>query len=605
MADRLADTGTTNCLWGTLLIEELVRLGLRQVVLAPGSRSTPLTLAAARHPRLKVVVHYDERGVGFAALGMARASGLPVAVICTSGSALANLMPAVVEANLDAVPLLLLTADRPPELRQVGANQTMDQVNFFGQQVRWAADFPCPGPGIPWSAMLGLTDEAWRHATTRPPGPVHLNLMLREPLLPAPDQPLAGMRSPAAILEHCAPLLPARWLANDQPFWQPTVLAAPPQPCDLATLVAGLQGRHQSGHHGLLLVGKLETATERQAVVALAQHLQWPLFPDLLSGLRLGPDSPQRLAYADLLLLPGGPAHGWQPELILHLGGRFIAKRLLSYLDQSPAPRWQITADPRRYDPQLRGGRAWCGPLAPILDACREALPAANSPVAALSMLRQAQAQGGKALATLLDDPAASLTEPAVARALSRLLPAGHHLLVAASLPVRELDSYGATDGPLLQTWSNRGASGIDGTIATAAGLAHGSGQGVAILIGDLALLHDLNSLAMLRDLPVLVVVLNNDGGGIFEFLPVAREEDAFERCFAVSHGLRFADAAKLFGLHYASPATLTELQYACQQALAHPGPTLLEIRTERQANHRFQRELQAAFLAAATGAEA
>ena len=581
------DAASLNYFWATLAVEELRRCGVLEFCLAPGSRCTPLTVAAARCPDVGATVHYDERGLGFMALGQARASGRPSAVVCTSGTALANLAPAVVEAAMDGVPMLLLTADRPPELRQIGANQSIDQVGLFGRHCRWEFDVPCPTSAIDPTVLLGLIDHAVHCAATPPAGPVHLNFMFREPFLPD---------APGDCLAANADRLPAGWLGQDGPF---TSYQTPDQALDPST-AGRLAERLGDSRRGLLLAGAMRGEGEIDAVRALAERLRWPLLADVASGLRLGSGPAGRVDAFDLFPPPDGDGDGPGPDMILHLGGRLTSKRLLAFLERQRAAVYlQVKADALRLDPTHQGGERLEIDVEAFCRAMLERLPAAGCASELLAPMLAAAEQAERVIAPTLEAEA-KLTEPAVARLISTLLPEGHGLFLASSLPVREMDVFASAAGGRARVAANRGASGIDGTVAAAAGFAHAGGP-ATLLIGDLALLHDLNSLALTTSLslPLVIVVLNNDGGGMFSFLPVATHSDVFERCFATPHGLQFAPAAEMFGLDYSQPTTSAEFTQAYAQALTAGRPALIEVRTDRGENHALQEKLRAAVAAA------
>jgi 2-succinyl-5-enolpyruvyl-6-hydroxy-3-cyclohexene-1-carboxylate synthase len=596
-SSRLASAPSLNRLWADLLVEELVRQGVGLFVLAPGSRSTPLASAVAARPETPHLVHFDERGGAFAALGWARATGRPACWITTSGTAVANGLPAVVEAAVDGVPLLCLTADRPPELRQTGANQTIEQPGIFGGYVRWGFDLPAPSPEIPPAFVLSTAAQAVHRALGPPAGPVHLNAMFREPLAPDPDG-------------RDLPELPARWREGEAPFTQYL------RPASVeAHALGALADRLGGVERGLVVAGRLATRAEGEAALRLADALGWPLLPDVGSQVRLGTDHPAACPYFDLALASPAFRQRHAPEAVVYLGGRATSKRLASLLAEArPDPLVVVRNDPHRFDPDhgvthrveaevgavchaLRGRLAPRAP-GPWAAAWREASEAAGAAV-------DARLAGASPLDPSLPHsptPPLPVSEPGVARALSRLLPEGSGLVLAASMPVRDADAFAAPDGPPALVASNRGASGIDGTVATAAGLARGLGRGVTLLVGDLALLHDLNSLALLRDPaqpPVTLVAVNNDGGGIFHFLPIARHAEVFEPFVATPHGMGFEDAARMFGLAYARPETAGDFEATYAEASASGRSALIEVRTERRANHA----LHAALLAEASAA--
>jgi 2-succinyl-5-enolpyruvyl-6-hydroxy-3-cyclohexene-1-carboxylate synthase len=571
------ETARANRLWADLIVEELVRCGVGFFCVAPGSRSTPLVAALADNERAKSLVHFDERGTAFAALGYARATGLAAAWITTSGTAVANGLPAVVEAATDGVPLILLTADRPPELRQTGANQTVDQPDIFGDFVRWRFDLPAPSLDVDPASVLTTVDQAVYRAGRSPKGPVHLNLMFREPLIPGPhDDP-----SPAAT--------PERWRDTSEPY---TRYAATSPAAD-GTEVEVLWERLRPVRQGLVIAGRLATRAQGEAVEKLATSLGWPLLPDVGSQVRLGGDR-RNAAFYDVLLADAAFAEAHTPEAVLHFGGRALSKRLEGFVSGiRPDPYVVVRENPFRLDP---GHIVTHSVEAGIEDLCAALGRAASErpSLADASWAEGWRAASGK-VGSLFDrvlGPRDGLGEPLVARLVSREVAGDHALVVASSMPIRDLDAFAAADGAGVPVAANRGASGIDGTVGTAAGYAHGLGLPVTLLIGDLALLHDLNSLAMLRGLPVTVVVLNNDGGGIFSFLPVSEHKPFFEPFFGTPQGVGFESAAKMFGLDYTRPTSAEEFLTAYRAARSAESPSLIEVETDRDENVAFHREL-------------
>ncbi len=581
------DTASLNHLWATLLVDELVRQGVAFFSLSPGSRSTPLALAVARHGQARYSVHFDERGSLFLALGHARATGRPAAWITTSGTAVANGMPAVVEADADAVPLVLLTADRPAELRHTGANQAIDQVGFFGDRVRWFFDLPAPTADVDPAFVLTTAAQAAFRASYPHAGPVHLNVPFREPFA------LSAAAPP--------PALPAgleAWQASGTPY---TRYEAPLASPDVSMLAARIGGTTR----GLVVAGRLRTQAEGKAAQRLAAHLGWPLLPDPLSQARLGAgsgDAPVVPLY-DLLLASPEFAAAHPPEAVVLVGDAPVSKRLLTFLrEQPPAVLATLRPAPTRFDPFHRVTDALVGDVSAIAGALCRRLPAQLPGAAWTQTWTQASEKVEQVLAGL--DGARDLSEPLTARLVTRLAPEGEALFVAASMPIRDVDAFGVSNRPPLRVAANRGASGIDGTVATALGFARGNATGATLLIGDLALLHDLNSLAMCRASPqrLVIVCINNDGGGIFSFLPVAADApDAFEPLFGTPHGLAFAHAAALFGLDYAAPETPVDFARCYRDALAREASTLIEVRTDRAANASLHRALLEAVRAALT----
>jgi 2-succinyl-5-enolpyruvyl-6-hydroxy-3-cyclohexene-1-carboxylate synthase len=568
------DTSSANRLWADLIVEELIRTGVDFFCVAPGSRSTPLVAALASNPNAKNLVHFDERGTAFAALGFARASGRPAAWITTSGTAVANGLPAVVEAATDAVPMILLTADRPPELRETGANQTVVQPDIFGGYVRWSFDLPAPDPYLDPAMVLTTVDQAVYRARRAPRGPVHLNLMFREPFLPDPDEELPA---------------PPRWRESREPYTRYTATRPAVDPADVEHLLEALRPVKR----GLVVAGRLESREQGETALGLAESLGWPLLPDVGSQVRLGVHSKSLVAYHDALLASEPFKETNAPEAVLHIGGRALSKRLEQFLARSrPDPYVVVRENPFRLDP---GHQVTHSVEADIVGFCDALARVAGGGSSVDPAWTAGWHEASGRVDICLDRLFAGmeeLNEPLVARLISRHIPEGHGLCVASSMPIRDVDTFAATDGAIVPVAANRGASGIDGTVATAAGFARGSGLPITLLIGDLALLHDLNSLAMLRELPVVVAVLNNDGGAIFSFLPVARHKEFFEPYVSTPQGVSFEGAAKMFGFAYELPSTTEEFVEAYSAAVARGAPTLIEVRTDREENVALHRKL-------------
>ena len=570
------DAPHANRLWATLIVEELVRSGVDFFCVAPGSRSTPLVAALAESEGARSLVHFDERGTAFGALGYARAAGRPAVWITTSGTAVANGLPAVVEAATDGVPMILLTADRPPELRQTGANQTIDQPDIFGDYIRWRFDLPAPDAGMNPAVVLTTVDQAVYRSRRAPGGPVHLNLMFREPFLPADGE--EGLLS-----------APARWSESGEPYTR----YAATRPAVNFDEVERLWGSLRRVERGLVVAGRLPSRKQGEAVLRLAESLGWPLLPDVGSQVRLGARSEILAPYYDALLASERFKEAHVPEAVLHFGGRAVSKRLEQLLTRSrPDPHVVVRENPFRLDP---GHTVTHSVEADVLDFCAALVKAAGGEARTDSSWTTSWLEASESVGRHLGrsfEGTAELNEPLVARLISRHIPEENGLVVASSMPIRDLDTFAAPEGAPVPVAANRGASGIDGTVATAAGFARGTGRPVTLLIGDLALLHDLNSLALLRELPAVVVVLNNDGGAIFSFLPVARHKAFFDPYFGTPQGVGFEHAAAMFGLGYEGPSSATEFLEKYRAACARTTPTLIEVRTDREENVALHREL-------------
>ena len=557
---------TLNALWAALWVEELIRQGVGLFVVCPGSRSTPLALALADNPRAETVVHWDERAAAFLALGWGRATGRPAAVVTTSGTAVANLLPAVAEADAAGVPLILLTADRPVELRETGANQTLRQPPLLAGVTRWTFDVPAPAPRVDPAFVLTTAAQAVAQ-TAAPAGPVHLNLAFREPLAPPPDA------APAQAL----PAHLGVWAQTRAPYTQ--TLGIPAAETG-ARLGAGL-GAALGAERGLIVLGACRPDAA-DAVLHLAETLGWPVWADLLGGARLGPPAGGCVRFGDAVLADADRAAALRPDAVIQFGARPVSKRLAAALVAwAPGVYAAVSPAAERLDPDHRVSHRVRAGAAAAAHALADGASAAPGRYRAAWLA--ADADAGAALDR--EVAASGLSEPFVARALTRLAPEGTALVAAASMPVRDLDQFSAADGPRLRVAANRGASGIDGTVATAAGVARGAGELTVVLTGDLALLHDLTSLALLRDgPPVVVVTVNNDGGGIFHKLPVAdaAPPETFERLFGTPHGLGFEAAARWAGLDYARPETQGAFESAFTEAVGRGTSSVIEVRTDR-----------------------
>jgi len=568
-------TGSLNRIWSAAIVEEFVRSGCTRFLLSPGSRNTPLVLAADAHPRADCELLVDERAAGYKALGWGAATGRAAVLVCTSGTAVANYLPAVTEADAAAVPLIVISADRPVELRDTGANQTIDQPGLYGGRARWSFDLPAPRPDVPLASVLTAVDQLVYRAHRGPAGPVHLNCQFAEPLAPTAD---AADFAPDARL--------AAWAAATNPLTRYGAAETVPAPADLERAAAILA----NAERGVIVAGRLTPGADPAPVLDLARRLRMPLLADVSSGLRFGPEG--ALTHHDHILRHAPFAAARRPDVVLHLGGPPVSGALQTWLDGSGAARLRVERVPRRLDP----GHATTLRLEmdPVRFCAEVPVRAAAQDSALLAPLARADAVCARVLADVL--PAAALeNEEAVARRVLDALPDGSALFLGNSMPVRDAEACGTRHGRDVRVGTNRGASGIDGLLASAAGFAEGLARRAVLLVGDLALLHDLNSLHLLarNPQPVTVVLLNNDGGGIFSFLPVAGATDRFEACFGAAHGLAFGAVVEAFGLDHHRPATPADLDTALAAALASERSAVIEIRTDRARNLDAHRRVQ------------
>jgi 2-succinyl-5-enolpyruvyl-6-hydroxy-3-cyclohexene-1-carboxylate synthase len=551
--------------------DELARCGLAGACTSPGSRSTPLVLALVRHPAIPCWSHVDERAGAFFGLGVAKATGRPAALACTSGTAAANYLPAVIEAAQARVPLIVLTTDRPPELRGIGAGQTIDQLKLYGDAVKWFAEVgthAATPERLRWVRQLAC--RAFWTAAAGVPGPVHLNFPLREPLvLPAGEQ-LAPDTSGRADGRP--------WVARSARGPRPGAAAGEDV---LGPIV-------RAAERGVVVLGRHERGRELgRAAAAFAAAAGWPLLADPLSGGRTGPAA---IAHWDLLLGHDALARATTPDVVLRAGDLPTSKPLRAWL-AAPGIGVQVALDDEDawQDPSAAVDLVLAAdPVAALAGAADAATPADP---AWLGGWRRGDELAATAITAAVGD---ELSEPRVALELGATLPADATLVVSASMPIRDVETFFAVRDDPPRVLSNRGANGIDGVVSTAFGVAAGSAGPVALLIGDVALAHDLGGLlaAHRTRLSLTIVLIDNGGGGIFDFLPVARERDAFEEHVATPTGLDPAQVAALFGLRHVQPRDVPAFRAALAAGLAHDGVTLIEVRGDRAANVRLHRRI-------------
>ena len=571
MSAWLTEAPNRNLLWARLFVDELARGGLREVVIAPGSRSTPLVFAFAECPAITVYSLLDERGAAFFALGLAQAVDRPVAILCTSGTAAANFLPAVVEAHYGRIPLLVLTADRSHELRDSGANQTVDQIRLFGNHALWSVDVAPPEadpPAVLLRSLRTLAARALAAADGMPKGAVHLNFPFRKPL-----EPVAEAMTPAPI-----PPGPS----DGGPSVQ--VLRAVQAPSE--TQIARLAEALQAAERPAVVCGPRCPAGDFPAAVrALAERAGAALFADVLSGVRAGGVG---LAGYDTVL--AGKPWPQPPDAVVQFGAPPTSQALTDYLNAASGPRLTVTADGVWQDPDhLTTDWLWADPAA-LCCAAMEQL-AQREPSAWQAAHRRAAQAARKALAEVRRG---HFFDGGAVAAVNEALPDGAQVFAASSLTIRNLDQFAALDRPL-RVIGNRGASGIDGTVSSAFGLAAARPNTPTVLItGDLALYHDLNGLiaANRLGLKLITVVINNNGGGIFRRLPVAKYDPPFEDLFVTPHGLTFEAAAEQFGLAYHRADDEAQIHAALAGALAGPRSALIEIITDSSADLAARREV-------------
>ena len=569
------NTANRNTIWSGIFVTELKKLGLDFVCIAPGSRSTPLAVAFAESG-IRVYVHSDERSAAYFALGLARASHKPVALVCTSGTAAANFFPALIEANYSEAPLIVLTADRPAEMRESGANQTIDQLKLFGDQVRWFADVPAPEANFSKHLLRylqSLAARAYETAQAPMPGAVHLNFQFRKPLEPI----------------H---------VPNDRPTWMDEtflstlendpahVTFSHPKLVPSAGQTEFLVERITSSPRGLIVCGpRCPEGNFPAQLTKLAAKLGCPILADPLSGLRFGEHVNENIIGGYDTFLPVD----LQPQWILRFGDVPTSNALCDLLDSlEDIPQIHISESKRWRDDRFRLAQSmWVDPLL----LCGELLLNLNCHpdpnwLPAWTKLESAVWDEVNALCADANFEGGILPD-----VLSQL-PANNGLYIANSLPIRHIDQFTQPASKPLRVYANRGASGIDGTLSSALGAAAHL-PGLVFVTGDLSFYHDMNGLLAIQrcGIRATIIVINNDGGGIFERLPISNFDPPFTDLFTAPHGLTFEHAAKLYGIDYAR-AERSSLAAALKGSLASSKSTIIEIHSDAKRFEALRKEL-------------
>ena len=582
-------------------VDELARSGITDAVICPGSRSTPLALALRAHSGLRCRVLLDERAAGFFALGLAKASRRPVAVLCTSGTAAVNLAPAVVEAYYGRVPLVVLTADRPAELRDRGAPQTIDQLRLYGGHVKWFVEVPVVGCTTDELAHVrSLAGRAAATALASPSGPVHLNFAVREPLIPS------SSLGPVADSPGDRPVL----AGPNAPF----VDAIAGRPMLAAGEIAAFADRVAATERGLIVAGPQDDPGLPAVLARLAAATGFPLLADPLSQARVGPhDRSLMVATGDLLARPGRWFDAHRPELVLRFGAMPTSKPILQML-QATRPTLVVVDEGGGWrESALLPATFVHADAAGFADGLAAELRGRNGgPGASTSSPSRwtadwlaADRAAADALAEWLSRPpvATESFEPRPFAILTELMPDGGILWAGSSMPVRDMDAYLPSGQRAIRCYSNRGANGIDGVVSTALGAAASETGPVVLVVGDISFLHDLNALvaARLHHLSATIVLVNNDGGGNFSFLPQAATDDpgvglpgAYEELFGTPHGIEFGPIVRALGAEH-SVAGAAELGPALARSIGAAGVRVIEIRTDRARNLALHREATAA----------
>ena len=590
------DFRNTNTVWASILVETLYRLGLTTAVICPGSRSTPLAIAFALTNQIDTIPVLDERTAAFFALGIARATAHPVVLVCTSGTAGANFYPAVIEAKESRVPLLILTADRPPEMRDCHSGQTIDQLKLYGNYPNWQTELAVPSLEIGMLSYLRQTvAHAWERSLFPVPGIVHLNIPFRDPLAPIPQFDTNTLKSqfqPEAFFAHLlhSPLpIPHSSFPIPHQEWQQ---------CEKGIIIAGSAQPQQPQEYC-------------EAIAQLSKALNWPVLAEGLSPVRNYADlNPYLISTYDLILRNRQLAQQLKPEMVIHLGELPISKELRTWLDNTQPRRWIIEMSHHNLDPlhgqtiHLRTTVEHLASHIPPLN--KGGLGGVNSPTeegletvtsayleqwcAAEAKVRLAVDQKMTTLSQLVESKAAWL--------LSQSLPPHTPLFIANSMPVRDVEFFWKPNNSGIQPFFNRGANGIDGTLSTALGIAH-QNQSSVMLTGDLALLHDTNGFLLNNKFVghLTIVLINNNGGGIFEMLPISKFDPPFEEFFTTPQNINFAQLCVTYGVEHHLIQSWEQLRQLLNP-LPSQGIRVLELQTNRKADARWRQENLAKFAA-------
>ncbi len=614
-----------------IFVDGLVRAGLTAVVISPGSRSTPLTLAFEAHPQIETYVHLDERGAGFFALGLATACDKPVALVCTSGTAVANYLPAIVEAQMSQVPLLVLTGDRPHELRHSGANQTIDQVKIFGEQVLWSVDMLLPEADPPEVALRHAHTTAVRaYATANGlrKGPVHVNFPFRKPLEPESKEQYLEISKQYSVVSNQFTIHNSQFTIHNSE--RGVLLPTSDQLAWLTTVFSQLP-------HGLIVCGpRCPGGDFPQAVIELAEHSGYPILADPLSGVRFinrgeaesaeKKESIQSAKSVDKTIISGYETFlqrdpGWpEPEIIVRFGAVPTSKWLNAYLDKiEPAVRLHIRESGVWADDSHRTTHFLQLNETAVCQQLLQALPKRDNNAWLDTIGHTEQATQNALQATLAD----RFFDGAIVADIAELIPQGNLLFMGNSSPIRHLDQYGRARARQITAYANRGASGIDGNLATALGMYAASGQPLVAVVGDITFFHDMNSLLLIKSLtqrrkgaeekivenPALsapprleknltIVLLHNDGGSIFNRLPIAQIDPPFTELFLTPHGLDFEPVCRMFGLDYVRADSRNEFRTAFRASMQDSTPRVIAVHTDNRQDEAIRREVNQAVLA-------
>jgi 2-succinyl-5-enolpyruvyl-6-hydroxy-3-cyclohexene-1-carboxylate synthase len=575
----MIDFRNTNTVWASILVETLHRLGLTTAIISPGSRSTPLTFAFAQHPNIESIPVLDERSAAFFALGIAKKLGLPTALVCTSGTAGAHYYPAIIEARESRVPLLILTADRPPELRNCHAGQTIDQVKLYGNYPTWESELATPSLELQLLFYLRQTlIYAWERSQRPIPGAVHLNCPFRDPLIPVPQAAALELEAtfPSDFFSTVSPEQPVNSTLNLNPYLE----------------------KWQSCKQGLIIAGVAQPQSPQlysQAVAKLSKYLNWPVLAEGLSPVRNYAEiNPNLISTYDLILRNSKYAQKLSHNTIIKVGDLPTSKQLRTWLEKLSPQTYII--DPTYQN--LNSLHNSAIHLRYSIEQISESLSNLKPPNTNKNYLKLWQDAEAVVRGEIKREMTSFevLTEPKVSWLLPQILPPQTPIFISNSMPVRDVEFFWMPNALEIKPFFNRGANGIEGTLSTALGIAHHQ-QSSVLLTGDLALLHDTNGFLLRNKFigHLTILLINNNGGGIFELLPIAEYNPPFEDFFATPQHIDFAQLCKTYSVDYQKIQTWHQLKELLNP-LPKQGIRVLEIPTNRKLDAQWRLNTLAQF---------
>ena len=573
-----------NYAFAGVFVKELARCGLKHVCICPGSRSSPLAISFARNNNVKKWVHLDERSAAFFALGIAKYSREPVALVCSSGTASANFLPAVIEAFYSNTPLLVLTADRPPELHDWGALQTIHQSELYGSHVKWSAAMPAPEATPDLLDFVRSTAcRAFATAYEAPAGPVHLNFPFREPVEPAsvPADFPDGLPVNKDNLLH---------QKSERPHLASKISSGEPDKNEINRLAGEI-----SGKRGLIIAGPNSEAYFAESVTALAHRLHYPVLADCLSQARCGKHDPDMIVDAYDMFIDKVESLKSCPEVVIRFGAVPVSKPLATYLErQSQAQHILVDPGAQWRNPSHTSAEVWHVDEARFCDSLTAAVKGGKRTTAWSRNWLDINAKVRTAVTKELAE-CGEMFEGKIFNELAKILPGNSVLFAGNSMPIRDMDTFFPASHSAIRFMANRGASGIDGVTSTALGASAVSSNRLVLVLGDISFYHDMNGLLAAKafGLNATIILINNDGGGIFSFLPQSAYKDVFEIYFGTPHGLTFQPAADMYGLGYAFADTWAKFNEEVKKSLKREGTTIIEIPGDRKQNLVLHRQIR------------